>query len=314
MLAIPFHKMSPGGNTTILVPHSAVDALHRAPVATRLMHGLHLGAEQVGFIDMGSSIPRLDMMGGEFCGNACRCLAALLLLEGRVQDDGQGGSTGRIAASGVSTPVHFTARHLPDGAVDASIRMDLPAMPDMVDIAPGMSLVRLPGISHLLLDLALHPYPGRPGETVPGILRRYGLDEAPAAGCIWFGEHGGRRFIKPVVHVRDTATIHEETACGSGTLALALHLSRLAAPAADAIDKAASPATGKPADPISRVPRDCCTPPDDAECTNDAWHVIGQPSGAIIRATVKAGADGIEAWIGGPVTLIAQGKAFVSIA
>lgn len=306
MFSIPFHKMSPGGNTTILVPHSAVDAPRRAEVATRLMHTLHLGAEQVGFIDMAAPTPRLDMMGGEFCGNACRCLAALLLLEGRVAVDGHGAGTGHIASSGVSTPVHFTARHLPDGTVDASIRMDLPALPAIVDITPGMSLVPLPGISHLLLDLAVHPYPEHPGETVPGILQRYGLDEMPAAGCIWFGADGGRRFIRPVVYVRDTATIHEETACGSGTLALALFLSQHGS---------------RPAKAGGHTHGQTGTPACDAETTNhgqhdagensETWHEVGQPSGAVIRATVKQQAAGVEAWIGGPVSLIATGTAYV---
>jgi len=45
------------------------------------MDTLHLGAEQVGFIIHLDLQPRLEMMGGEFCGNASRALAVVLAYE-----------------------------------------------------------------------------------------------------------------------------------------------------------------------------------------------------------------------------------------
>lgn len=273
MFELPFRKMSPGGNTTILIMGAGVPPENRAPIASRLMDPLHLHAEQVGFIDLDAPLPRIDMMGGEFCGNACRCLAALLLHEGRISTDHEGSAEGCLASSGIEAPVSYRVRRADSHGrgIDASIRMPLPATLKAEKLFPGVHLVRLPGISHLLFDLALHPYPEAPKPAVAEALARHGLDGEPAAGCIWHGSDAKGVYILPVVHVRATASTHEETACGSGTLALALLLS------------------------------------GDA----DALLEVRQPSGEVIRATVTRHADHAEAWMGGPVQLVAQGTAYV---
>ena len=70
MRRLRFYKISPGGNATILIldPVAPED---RAPLARLLLDTNHIHAEQVGYLNLEARPVRLDMMGGEFCGNAC---------------------------------------------------------------------------------------------------------------------------------------------------------------------------------------------------------------------------------------------------
>ena len=78
MRVLPFTKYSPCGNTTILVRESSLSPADRARVAAEIIAPGHLEAEQAGYVDTAAPVPRLDMMGGEFCVNATRAFAALL--------------------------------------------------------------------------------------------------------------------------------------------------------------------------------------------------------------------------------------------
>lgn len=267
---VPFYKLSPGGNTTILVMDAGlVPPAERPGMAVRLMDPLHLGAEQVGFVDLAAAPPRLDMMGGEFCGNAARCLAAVLALEGRLDRRGE------IAVSGAPEPLPVRVERR-GGLLDAWVRMPAPSRADVVRLlGPGLHAVALGGITHLLLDEAAHPFPADPAAEAARLRREYGLQDLEAAGCVWYARGGGDPAIRPVVWVRATGTTYLETACGSGTVALALLLAR--------------------------------------EAGGDARVSVLQPSGERIAATVEADPDTggcREAWIGGPVAVVARGEAF----
>ncbi|GFM36025.1 hypothetical protein [Desulfovibrio psychrotolerans] len=314
MLNVPFAKLSPGGNTTILLSIPAPPIAERARMANELMHPLHLGAEQVGFADMGAELPRLEMMGGEFCGNAARSFAALLAMEGHPAleyCDTRGECEGMVAISGAHTPVQVRVRtctgsgagktvggsqgsSVPEkgacggadgtprraaACLDASVRL---TVPDMVGeclhaVEQGMDVVRLQGITHVMLDAQKHPLPTplEQGEVCGGLRRRLGLEGEAAAGCVWYARHGDSWRIDPVVWVRETGSTHYETGCGSGTVALGLLVA------------------GRSGEPFVRDVR--------------------QPSGQCIRAAVTlAGPDRFgQAWIGGPVRLVARGEAFL---
>lgn len=323
--ALRFHKFSPGGNTTILVTDPVPPPL-RAAVAAELMGEHHVHAEQVGFVSLAGARPRIDMMGGEFCGNACRSLAALLALK-RVLLAGPGGlMSGEIESSGVDGALPVRVVHTPQGP-DAAVRMPLPPVavgapggndvpgagsaaspanaqpgdPAIAPLAPlavnghgasppqaeapdlsrmvtplgeGLTLVRLPGIAHLLLDAALHPFPEAWSDRARALIELHGLSGEPAAGCIWHHGPLAAPGITPVVRVRDTDSIILESACGSGSLAYGLLRA----------------ATG------------------DGETSL----AVRQPSGAAIRVSVTR-RDGLtpEAWIGGTVRHVASGTAYL---
>ena len=85
----------PAGNRTALVL-SPVPPEGRGPLAARLMALPELHAEQVGFVlpPSAGGLFRLEMMGGEFCGNAARSFG--LYLAG---SQGRSGEMFRAAAA-----------------------------------------------------------------------------------------------------------------------------------------------------------------------------------------------------------------------
>ena len=223
MRTLRFYKASPGGNATILIL-DPVPAGERAQVASQLMAANHLQAEQVGFLDVNACPARLDMMGGEFCGNACRAAAAVLAVEGvGLKSQGEG-LCGQLSVSGVDGTVGLRVA----SGSECWVEMPLPGSGDggegVGELGPGLGLVRLPGITHLCLDEKLHPFPEDFCGAARALRHRFALD-GEAVGCIWYRTIPACA-IRPVVWVRSTATTHFETGCGSGSLALALWLGR----------------------------------------------------------------------------------------
>lgn len=284
-MQLPFSKYSPSGNTTLLVRLDApagadqgpdLGPAERAAVAAEIIAPEHLGAEQVGFVRLNSPLPRLDMMGGELCVNATRALAALLLDENRLWPE-DGWLSGVVSVSGADAPLLVRARR--DGRrVETAVRLDRPSPTCVERLGPGLSLVRLPGITHLVLDADHHPLPDVWRTRVDELLVRYRLLEEEAAGCIWLhrapdmpaapeSADTAHRRLTPFVRVRATGTVCAESACGSGSLAAALAI---------------------------------------AEAGGQTAHAFIQPSGDTIEVRLDAGA----AWISGAVRLIARGDVF----
>ena len=79
-MKLHFLKFNPTENMTLLVTDPVPREL-QGPLAARLMENRSIGAEQVGYLEK-ASLPgaraRLQMMGGEFCGNASMCMAVFL--------------------------------------------------------------------------------------------------------------------------------------------------------------------------------------------------------------------------------------------
>lgn len=133
MLALEFSKIIPGGNATIILHEPHLEPGELGAVSHRLMDPMHLQAEQVGALFYAERIiPRLEMMGGEFCVNATRAAALLLAGMGlltplHLRDNeivfGEGGSleplqdstekvdawVGEIVVSGMPAPVRVVA-------------------------------------------------------------------------------------------------------------------------------------------------------------------------------------------------------------
>ncbi|MBU1003457.1 MAG: hypothetical protein KKE73_13165 [Proteobacteria bacterium] len=266
-----FYKLSPGGNTTILIMDAQDLPVAEHPVlAARLMDTLHLGAEQVGFVSLEGPLPRLDMMGGEFCGNAARCLGAVLALEGRLGDEGL------ICVSGVEASLGVRLRR-ENGMVCAAVQMPVREQGScLTDLASGVALAELDGITHLLLDEDEHPCPSDPIRASARLRELYGLTQRDAVGCIWHSGDPSSPSIRPVVWVRGTGTTHLETGCGSGTMALTQLLAK----------QQGGPVTVR----------------------------VQQPSGQHIEASVQYDPQSdrfSEGWIDGPVPVIAKGTTYL---
>ncbi|MCK5763353.1 MAG: diaminopimelate epimerase, partial [Clostridiales bacterium] len=77
-----FIKANPTENMTVFIMDPVPRSMH-IEISTKIMNYNNIHAEQVGFIEKGitDNQIRLQMMGGEFCGNATRSLASILVMK-----------------------------------------------------------------------------------------------------------------------------------------------------------------------------------------------------------------------------------------
>ena len=220
-----FVKLSPAQNMTIIVK-SPVPRADQARVAGAIMDYSSVYAEQAGFLEA-PSLPgarlRLQMMGGEFCGNAAMCAAALA-----VREDGIAGGDERAVAIEVSGAEGLT--HCRVRAMDGfyACRVDMP-LPVSFEKVRGLELVNLPGITHAVL---LTDDPEGMKGVSPALLREIaGETDADAVGLILYSRTESR--IVPLVYVRSTDTMVWERGCGSGSAAVGALEARIAGGAAE---------------------------------------------------------------------------------
>ena len=152
------------------------------------------------------------------------------------------------------------------------------------EVANGAHLVSMPGMAHLLVSADTHPLPDLQGsgwkKDSAAWRRKSGIADAPASGVIWYRKDSGRFTIWPAVEVKASASEHLETACGSASLALALKEKCL----------------------------DCCSRP---------FVEVVQPSGQslfVFHEHAQGRGNKLSlraAWVAGPVSLAAQGRAFL---
>lgn len=202
--------LDPAGNVTAIVC-SDVPAAERARVAAQILRLPELGIEQVAFLTAprsGGEI-RLEMMGGEFCGNALRCAGFYQALRNGAQ--GKSCVFAEISgADGVQPVMADTA----EGT--ASTVMPLPLSVQSAGWADVQAArVTFAGITHFVIDCA------QPDETL--VQRAIAAaPEASAVGAIFLDRTHGS--IKPVVFVRETASCVAENSCASGSVATAVVL------------------------------------------------------------------------------------------
>lgn len=231
---IRFVKMSPTQNMTILVETPVPRALHHH-VASALMPYDGVFAEQVGYIEPAADPQawgRLQMMGGEFCGNATMCLAALLVMD---RADDSAGAAGQsidvpLEVSGAEGLVHVAVALQASGA---RCSLEMPA-PETVEnhtfTLDGheyhAAAVTFTGITHLIVDKGTVP-----GDTTAFAERAAAAWQkrlnADAVGVMLYDpdDHA----ITPLVHVASTQSYVWERGCGSGTAAVGAWLATQAA-------------------------------------------------------------------------------------
>lgn len=200
-------RADPAGNITLFVL-DPVEREKRAEVAARLMDMPEFKAEQVGFVcpPQEGGDGRMEMMGGEFCGNATRAFGALLAREkGEL-------SKVRVETSGCD---HIVTVDVDREAGTARTEMPLPqsVVSAQVDGCRGL-LVHLGGIAHLVVE-GVEPNLAFFQRAEPLFQNIEGLD---AYGVIFL--EGGR--MTPLVKVPATDTLVWEGSCGSGSLAAAV--------------------------------------------------------------------------------------------
>ena len=249
MPSFAFAKVHPGGNTTVILTDCVLEQKDLAGVSAILIDPLHLGAEQVGALSQGGTKPHLQMMGGEFCVNAARSAALLLARAGRLRPaEAEGCLSGQLTVSGALSPVDVLVGAAEEPLMRALSpgrhrRRTFPANPPPAEASrlfcaasmncgagsarilpagPGLHLVHLPGICHLLADSRIRPMPRNWRAGSADLRLQAGIANAPASGVVWYECEGDACRITPAVEVKATASEHLETACGSASMAMAL--------------------------------------------------------------------------------------------
>lgn len=198
---------NPAGNITIFVMDDVPDTQYAA-IASMLLGDNRFKAEQVAFCTkpkMGGD-GRIEMMGGEFCGNATRSYGYLLnrMLPKNPEKV-------RVEISGADCPLEVI--------VDATqgrceTQMPLPAGETIIKYAEEVfSVMCFDGIAHIIV-------PGAPRKKafVEGLIAELrSIADSSAYGVMFVD---GDNMV-PVVYVCETDSMIWESSCGSGTMAVA---------------------------------------------------------------------------------------------
>lgn len=208
----------PTKNITILVD-TPLDRIHYASVSRYLLHR-HPHSEQVGFLESTSSSDaslRLQMMGGEFCGNATMSATAFL-----AEQDGLTLNESRtycLEVSGVETLVTSRIKRLKNG-FQGTVSMPLPESFRTVHLPNGQTAeaVFFPGIVHCIV----------PHDVLSKTEAEYMISHlchtlgAEACGLLRYNME--EQSFTPLVYVASTDTAVWESGCGSGSAALGASL------------------------------------------------------------------------------------------
>ena len=208
MSDVNYVLLDPTGNLTCLVLDPVTEA-ERPRITARLM----ACCEQVGYLTAPAD-PRaragLRMMGGEFCGNASMATAVYL-----ARQAGQQEARMLLEVSGAEDLVACEAKQTPQGW-QGRVEMPLPRGMETIELAGRkLTAVHFPGMTHLIL-----PESGLPREEGEALMRAAAAAlDAPAVGLLQWDEETGT--MTPLVFVRESGTLVWETACGSGSCAIA---------------------------------------------------------------------------------------------
>ena len=202
-------RADPAGNITLFVLNP-VEKEKRGEIAAQLMAIPEFKAEQVGYLcePTGDADGHMEMMGGEFCGNATRAFGMLT-----AQTKG-GLSKVRIETSGCD---HLVNVDVDLQAGTSRSEMPVPLWVKAVDVdGTAGSPVHLGGIAHLVVD-GVVPSQEFFDKAEPLFQDLEGLD---AYGVIFLDNAKGT--MTPLVKVPAANSLVWEGSCGSGSLAAAV--------------------------------------------------------------------------------------------
>ncbi|MDO4481222.1 MAG: diaminopimelate epimerase [Bacillota bacterium] len=224
-MKIEYIKANPTENKTILVK-TPVPRKEQAARASELLRE-DPDAEQVGFLEPAenpAAAVRLQMMGGEFCGNASISAAAFMAERSGIKP----GETRNILleVSGADEPVECMVCR-DDSKYIGTVDMPLPS--DVREISleyEGWRFSRFavffPGIVHIIFERADLSADYR-SFAEKAIKQWAGQFEEEAVGLILLEEE--RSEITPLVYVKSTDSLYWERGCGTGTAAAGVYLS-----------------------------------------------------------------------------------------
>ena len=224
-MEICYSILDPTGNITALV-ESPVERAQYQTAAAVIMR-LHPEVEQVGFLlPIGmDGLPALQMAGGEFCGNATMCAAALLRLRGL------SGDRVSLHVSGAAQPLEVCLHQTGDGAFSAELQM--PQAREITErefafenLRGTLPLVCMEGISHIVIESGSAFFKlldNRPQaeQAVRSFCAKLGAD---GLGLLFLEGEGSERRMTPLVYIPGSGTVFWENSCASGSAAAGMYL------------------------------------------------------------------------------------------
>lgn len=229
LMEVDFVKISPTQNMTILVT-SPVDRELYGEITEKIMAYDHVHAEQVGFIEKPmdpNAAARLQMAGGEFCGNASISLCAYLLWNAKLECGGSSAPDKYsipIECSGLNELLYCDITKK-DNYFLGKINMPVPKTVENFDIKIAgknysLPVVYMPGISHIIaetekLDIDKNLF----AETL--IENNSSFTDVEAFGVMFYEKPDT---ITPFVYTSQVGSKVWERGCGSGSAALGAYL------------------------------------------------------------------------------------------
>lgn len=219
-MEIKYYKINPTGNITLIV-ETPVSRESQAAVAAKLMAS-DKEAEQVGFIETSANPDcafKLQMMGGEFCGNASIAVSALHMSKQCLSPSET--ATVTIEVSGADKPLDVSVKYIRENRFTGSVSMPLPESCfdcDLVHEGESYTLpvVRMPGICHAIVT-------GGMGITLAesAIAEWCRQLDTEALGLMFYNAREG--LLRPLVYVDSTGSLVWESSCASGSCAVAAY-------------------------------------------------------------------------------------------
>lgn len=224
-MKIDYIKANPTENKTLLVK-TEIDRSIQPQIAAMMMN-CDPDSEQVGFIEpatIDGAVFRLQMMGGEFCGNATISAASMAAREAGLES----GRSMRIPieVSGVDKILECTVTRNGD-LYTGNVEMPLPEKTVVTSRSFGgitceLTDVVLPGMVHMILEKENAPENYR--DFAEGAIKQWGNEiDSEGVGLILFDME--KCEITPLVYIKPTESLFWERGCGSGTAAAGAYAS-----------------------------------------------------------------------------------------
>ena len=219
-MEVKFIKASPTENMTLLI-ETPVAREKQLAVAERLIAYGSVYAEQAGYIEEAenpTAEKRLQMMAGEFCGNASLSLAAWLAKKKNLPIGEKTEIT--LEVSGAEELVRCEIERETEHRFLGRVAMPLPQCIEMRaftldDERIELTAVVFAGITHILVPVSL--WGENAAKKAERAARVWAKELPPVFGLLLFDEK--EKSLKPLVAVEDVSLIWER-GCGSGTTAL----------------------------------------------------------------------------------------------
>lgn len=235
---LEYKVFDPTGNITALV-ETQVDPADQPAAASWIM-AQNPEVEQVGFVTFaaaGAGAPVADvpvslrMAGGEFCGNATMCSAALYM----IVNDMPGEANVKVRVSGTKEPLDVRLVRRDTVSFEASVTMPPAVGIDELKLSDGMlpgndvlrlPVVRMEGIAHVIIEPDSGFFGLKDDSALAETLLRgwCGVLGAECLGMMFLDEGKGVRALTPLVYVPGADTMFWENSCASGSAAAGMYL------------------------------------------------------------------------------------------